>query len=256
MLKKNKDICIVLSLIVICLGIGDILMASYVYRSSVGGLFQAEMGVVWDALNVVVTAMVGVATIIISRKLAKLEEKQADIEIKQNRLYTEPHILVDSIEISSVEGELSADRTQFKTLKGVDYPYYSNIRDESNLKDSVLITVSIVNTYEAFARVRFNEASFENLDGNKIAEYKMSTFGISKSHIMIPKDRSGKIGFLLNRRLQDKLDNSKFLISTYLDNNFNECFKDTQNYVIWAVCEEKVSFMVCDIKQNSFEKVD
>lgn len=163
---------------------------------------------------------------------------------------------MDSIEISSVEGELSADRTQFKTLKGVDYPYYSNIRDESNLKDSVLITVSIVNTSEAFARVRFNEASFENLDGNKIAEYKMSTFGISKSHIMIPKDRSGKIGFLLNRRLQDKLDNSKFLISTYLDNNFNECFKDIQNYVIWAVCEEKVSFMVCDIKQNSFEKVD
>lgn len=76
MLKKNKDICIVLSLIVICLGIGDILMASYVYRSSVGGLFQAEMGVVWDALNVVVTAMVGVATIIISRKLAKLQKNR------------------------------------------------------------------------------------------------------------------------------------------------------------------------------------
>ena len=258
-MKCSKFMYVIHIIIAIILFAGVFLFAAYVYKfdplSPISEIFHAKADVVWTALGVIVTAMVGVATVIISSKLAKLQESQAKMEMKQEQLFTEPHILVNSIETSLPEIEYSADHTEIKTLKGVDYPYYNNIKDKDKLTDIALITVSVVNTSEAFTRMRFNEASFESEKDNKIAEYNMTTFGVHENHIMIPKGNSGKIGFLIDRQLIKNLEGTTFSFSTYLDNNFNECFIDTQKYYICDVCDEKVSFIVCSIKDNKFERI-
>ena len=252
---KNRCVCIAICLVIVSV----ILVVTCIYKydlwSFIKVIFRAKFEGVWNALDVVVSAVVGILTVTISSKLSKVQERQSYMEMKQNQLTTEPHILVDNIEVMSAEGELSADKTKFKTIKGVDFPYYINIQDNVDLLDSVLIVVSFVNTSEAFARIRFNELVFRNSEGNKIWECNISTLGVNKNHVMLPKGKSAKIGFVINRSLLSKLEGARFSISTFLDNNFNECFKDIQNYYISAICEEKVSFMVCDVKENSFEKI-
>ena len=260
--RKNsyKAICVWLGIIAALLLCGVILFAAYVYKfdplSPISELFQADANVIWSAIDVIATAAVGVVTVVISHRLANLQEKQALMEKEQHRLNTEPHILVDAIEIKSVDYELTADGSRIKTIKGIDYPYYSNILENDDLADTVMITITIVNTSEAFARVRFNEAKFKEYNGKAIAEYNISTVGIHENHIMIAKGASGRLGLLISKELIEKIENTEFFISTYLDNNFNDCFKDIQKYHIVGICEEKVSFMVCDMKENSFEKIE
>lgn len=209
----------------------------------------------WNAIDVIVAAFVGVNTVIVSYKLAKLQKKQAAIEMEQHRLFTEPHVFVDNIEISSVQYENNAENSEMKTIKEVNYPYYANGSVDENQDNIVMITFTFVNTSEAFARVRFNEASFGNDGGCDNMKYDISSCGVHENHIMLKKAATGKIGLLLNKELVGKLEGKKITISVFLDNNFNECFKDTQSYYISAVCEEKVSFMVCNRAENSFEKV-
>lgn len=262
MVNKNKDICTKhrCVCIAVCLNIVSvILVVTCIYKydlwSFIKVIFQEKFEGVWNVLDVVASTVVGILTVTISSKLSKVQARQSNMEIKQNQLTTEPHILVDNIEVMSAEGELSADKTKFKTINGVDFPYYINIQDNVDLLDSVLIVVSFVNTSEAFARVRFNKLVFKDPEENIIGEYSISTVGVNKNHVMLPKGKSGKIGFVINRNLLSKLEGTRFSISTFLDNNFNECFKDIQNYYISAICEEKVSFMVCDVKENLFEKI-
>lgn len=259
---KNKYlwICIWLAIIAILLLCGVILFAAYVYKfdplSLFSTLFQTDANVIWSAINVVATAVVGAATVVVSVKLAKLQEGQAHIEKQQYRLQTEPHILIDSLEIHPAECELTADRKTIKTIKDVDYPYYVNTLEDSNLSNSSIITVTIVNTSEAFTRMRFNEAIIKHNDETIIAKYNISTFGAHKNHTMLKQGCSGKIGLLIGNDILNKLRGTQFTISTYLDNNFNECFKDTQSYRIFDVCEERVTFMPLSIRKNTFTKIE
>lgn len=252
---KHRCVCIAICLAIVSIILGGVCIYMFDLWSFIKVIFQAKFEGVWNALDVVVSAVVGILTVTISSKLSKVQEKQSDMEIKQKQLTTEPHILVDNIEVMSAEGELSADKTEFKTIKEIDFPYYINIQDNVDLLNSVLIVVSFVNTSEAFARVRFNKLVFKDPEENKIGEYNISTVGVNKNHVMLPRGKSSKIGFVLNRNLLSKLNGARFSISTFLDNNFNECFKDIQNYYICGICEERVSFMVCDVKENSFEKI-
>lgn len=259
---KNKYlwICIWLAIIAVLLLCGVILFAAYVYKfdplSLFSALFQTDANVIWSAINVVATAGVGVATIVVSVKLAKLQEGQAHIEKQQHLLQTEPHILIDSLDVRTAECELTADRKMIKTIKDVDYPYYVNTLEDGNLSNFSIITVTIVNTSEAFARLRFDEAIIKQNDETIIAKYNISTFGAHKNHTMLKQGGSGKIGLLIGNDLLNKLRGTQFTFSTYLDNNFNECFRDEQSYHISDVCEERVTFMPLDISKNTFKKIE
>ncbi len=260
MKSKNRWICIWLAVIAGILFCGLVLFAAYVYKfnllSPISEIFHADASVVWTALNAIATVVIGIAAFVINKKLESLQEKQVVIVTEQHRLLTEPHILVDNIEKCKAEMELSADGRYLKALKDIDYPYYSNIYEEDALTNVVLITVSIINTSEAFARVRFNEASFKDCQGNFIANYNGTTFGVHKNHLMIKKGETGKIGLLLRNDLLSELQGTKFTISTFLDNNFNECFNDIQHYELSFLCDEKVSFRPCTIEDNSFRKIE
>lgn len=259
-MSSNKGICIWLGIIAFLLFCGVLLFAAYVYKfdplSPFFELFKADAEVFWSALNVLVTMGVGIAMVIVSLKLSKLQATQAYVETQQHLLQTEPHILVDSIDINVANWEMTSDQTKLKTLRNIDYPYYTNAFENDNLTDFSIITITIINTSEAFARLRFNEAIFNNTDENIIAKYNSTTVGVHKHHIMLKRGDSCQIGLLIDNKLLNKLSGVKFTLSTYLDNNFNECFIDEQSYYIFDVCEDKTSFMPSDISKNKFKKIE
>jgi len=258
--NSTKGICICLGIIAFLLLCGVILFAAYIYKfeplSLFAALFQTNANVIWSAINVVATAGVGIATVIVSIKLAKLQEGQAHIEKQQHLLQTEPHILIDSLEVCAAECELTADKKILKTIKGIDYPYYINTLEDNHLTNFSIITVTIINTSEAFARLRFDEAIIKQNDESIIAKYNISTFGAHKNHTMLKRGGSGKIGLLIGNDILSKLSGTQFTLSTYLDNNFNECFRDEQSYHISDVCEERVTFMPLSISKNTFKKIE
>ena len=260
MKNQNRGICIWLGIIAFLLLCGVVLFAAYIYKfdplSLVSVLFQTDANVIWNAINVVATIGVGIATVVVSSKLAKLQEGQAHIEKKQHLLLTEPHILVDSVEVSIAECELTTDRTMIKTIIGVNYPYYVNILESNEFTNFSVITVTFVNTSEAFTRLRFKEAIIKHNDDDIIAKYNGSTFGAHRNHIMLSKEESGKFGLLIGDGLLPKLRGTILTIATFLDNNFNECYVDEQSYFISDVCEEIITFMPYDIGKNVFMKLE
>ena len=262
-MKSNKNnhlgICICLACIAVLLLCGVILFAAHIYKfdplSVFCVLFQTDANVIWSAINVIVTAWVGIATIVISSKLAKLQVGQSKMDAEQHRLQTEPHILIDSIEISPAICNYTSDRKRIKTIEGVEYPYYVNTLEDHDFSGSSIMTITVVNTSEAFACLSFDKACIKHNNEEPIAQYNISTFGAHKNHIMLRRDGFGKIGLLINNDLLRTLRGTKLTFSTYLRNNFNERFWDEQHYHISDVCEEMVTFMPYDISKNTFMKI-
>ena len=162
--------------------------------------------------------------------------------------------MIDQIEIIPAVCELTRDGKSVKTVKGIDYPYYINNLEDNHLTNLSIITLTFVNTSEAFARLRFDNAIIKQPD-NTIANYNISTFGAHKNHIMLKKESSGKIGLLIGNESLARLKGAKITISTYLDNNFNNCYLDEQSYQIMGVYEETVTFMPNSIVENSFKQL-
>lgn len=263
-MKKEKSkylgICIWLAIIAFLLLCGVVLFAAYVYKfdplSLVSALFQTDANVIWSALDVIVTGLVGVFTIIVSVKLAKMQEGQARIEEQQHSLYTEPHILIDALSICPAECELTSDGKAIKTIKDVNYPYYVNKLEDNHLTDFSVITVTFVNTSEAFARLRFDKAVIKHSDDDIVASYNISTFGAHRNHVILKSGASGQIGLIIRNSSLSKLRGTKLTISTYLDNNFSECFWDEQSYHISDQCEGVVTFMPYDVSKNIHKKIE
>ena len=78
--------------------------------------------------------------------------------------------------------------------KGVDYPYYVNNLESDHLTNFSVITVTFINTSEAFARLRFDKAIIKHNDDSIVASYNISTFGAHRNHVMLKKR-----GFWQNR---------------------------------------------------------
>lgn len=140
-------------------------------------------------------------------------------------------------------------------IKNIDYPYYVNRLENDHIRNFSIITVTFVNTSEAFTRLRFDEATIKHNDDDVVARYNMSTFGAHRNHVMLKKGDTGKVGLLIGNDLLDQLRGTKLTIASYLDNNFRECFWDEQSYHISDVCEETVTFMPIDVSKNIFKKV-
>ena len=257
--NKHFGICLWLAVIAFLLFCGVILFAAYVYKfdplSLVSELFKTDANVIWSAINVVATAGVGAATVYVSVKLAKMQEGQAHIEEQQHLLQTEPHIIIDLLDVRPAECELTSDGKRIKTVKNIDYPYYVNRLEEDHIRNFSIITVTFINTSEAFARLRFDEATIKHNDDDVVARYNMSTFGAHRNHVMLKKGDIGKVGLLIGNDLLEQLRGTKLTIASYLDNNFRECFWDEQSYHISDVCEEAVTFMPIDVSKNVFKKV-
>lgn len=260
MKNQNRWICIWLAVIAILILCGVFLFASYVYKfdplTPFMELFQTDANVTWSAISVFATAGVGIAAVIVSNKLAKIQQGQARIEKQQHLLQTEPHILIDSLDVCGTACELTADKKMIKTIKGVDYPYYVNNLGSDKLTNFSIIAVTFVNTSEAFARLRFDKAIIKQNDDSVVASYNISTFGTHRNHVMLKKEGSGKIGLLIGNDLLAKLGGTKLTISVFLDNNFNECYWDEQSYYISDVCEGNVTFMPYSISKNVFKKIE
>lgn len=260
MKNQNKWICIWLAVIAALILCGVILFAAYVYKfdplTPFTELFQTDANVIWSAINVVATAGVGIATVFVSIKLAKMQEGQARIEEQQHLLQTEPHIFIDSLDVCSTVCELTADKKMIKTIKGVDYPYYVNNLESDHLTNFSVITVTFINTSEAFARLRFDKAIIKHNDDSIVASYNISTFGAHRNHMMLKKEGSGKIGLLIGNELLAKLRGTKLTISVFLDNNFNDCYWNEQSYHISDVCEGNVTFIPHDTSKNVFKKIE
>ena len=113
--NKSKWICFWLAMIAVLILCGVILFAAFIYkfdpRSPISELFQTDASVIWDAINVFATTGVGIATVAVSVKLQKIEKEQ-------HLLQTEPHILIDFLDIRPAEWERTVDKAVNKTIKG------------------------------------------------------------------------------------------------------------------------------------------
>ena len=131
-MKKDKNsnfsICVWLGIISFILFCGVIIFAAYLYKfnplSMFSDIFHLDKSIGWNALEALGTICIGVVTIWLSSKVSKFQENQANIQNMQNMLYIEPHILVDSFVLLSAECELNNEKTEIKSLKGIDYPFF------------------------------------------------------------------------------------------------------------------------------------
>lgn len=267
--SRSWWICFWLAVIAIILFAGVILFAAYIYKfdplSTFTQLFNTDAEVIWAALGVVVTGCIGVMTLQINKSLrevqdrqASIQEKQAEIASRQDQLYSEPHIMLESIKVKKVDAELTADKRQIKGIKDFNYPYYENREEEVNFSQISMIEIVLKNTSEAFARLRFKEAIIASgvKDEQGIASFNESSFGYPATQVMIAKGESATIGLVIGTSRIPDLKHSKITISTYLDSNFRETFIDTQSYQITGVCEGAVRFMPWDMSKNEFRKIE
>lgn len=256
--KENFWICFWLAVISVTILIGVIVFTAYLYKfeplSLFSTLFAVDSNVVWVAINSIATIVIGGTTICINSKLSKVQQQIA-IENKQHLLYTEPHILIDSFEVIPASYQLTSGKEQIKTIMNFYEPYYTNKEEELDFNNFSLLIISFVNTSEAFLRLRFNEATILK-SGKRIAYFNGSSFGIHKDYIMLRRGEAGKIGLVINSALLYQLNHSQITVSTFLDNNFRETYKDSQSYTILDVCEGSVFSMPNDTTKNSFDKVE
>ncbi len=261
-MKKDKNsnfsICVWLGIISFILLCGVIIFAAYLYKfnplSMFSHIFHLDESVGWNALEALGTIGIGLATLWLSSKVSKFQENQANIQNMQSMLYIEPHILVDSFELFSAEYELNDKKTEIKTLKGIDYPFFTNRKENLDLNDMYILAITFINTSEAFARLRFNEATITN-GSEIIGSFNMSTFGTHKNHIMLKKEECKTIGLVINSESKKKLRGSKITISCFLDNNYNSTFKDVQSYILTSESDGMISFMPTKLSDNTYEEV-
>lgn len=262
-MKKDKNkylwICIWLAIIAILLLCGVILFAAYIYRfdplTPFVEIFSFKGDVFWSATNALATIGIGVATIFINKRLSSVQEKQAKIELQQKTLYTEPHVLIDSFKVISTGLQLTVNGKEIKAIKNFDYPYFINRAEEFNYNDFSVLSITFVNTSEAFARLRFDSATI--IRGEEtIGEFNFSSFGTPKFHIMLRKGESGTIGLLVNNSLLPKINGTFITVRTILDNNFRESFRDQQSYLLSRICEGDVTFIPNDISKNVYELIE
>lgn len=209
----------------------------------------------WTSLSALGTLLGTIAAIIIGIYTLKLNNKLHEIENTQLRLYTEPHVMLNSISISRVDFETSIDNSKIKGIAKFPYPYYSELKSPPNLASSVLIVLDVVNTSFAFARLRFDSAKFTDNNQICLAEYNLSTIGTHINHIMLPTnnfDSSAKLGLIIDSKNINLLAGSKLTLSYFLDNNFGDHFKEVQHQYITDITDDIVSFYPCDFKNNEF----
>lgn len=269
--KKNKllnNICFWLFVIAVLLLIGLILFSVYLYKLDLikfidfrsllydeNDSFNPDL--FWSALASIGTVIGTIATIIVGIFTIKISQKMHNIEEKQNQLYTEPHTFINTIKVQPAWFELSDNTQKLKGLKDFKHPFYNDKGEDIDLTHSSIIVLEFINSSEAFARLRFNNAVFKN-NTDIVASFDMSTFGTHTNHIMVSNDNNpntAKIGLLLTTRKLSTLQNTTFTISYFLDNNFGECFKETQNYMISDITDDTVSFYPIDFRKNSYEKM-
>lgn len=256
--KTNFSICVWLGIIAFLLLCGVILFAAYLYKfnplSMFEEIFYLDKAVGWTALNAIGTIIIGVVTIIISSKVAKMQIEQSEIQELQSKLYTEPHILIDSITLESAECDIDNSGKIIKSIKNIDYPFFTDRIDKLELSEISLISITFINTSEAFARLRFNEATITQ-DEKTIAKFDLSTFGIHKQHLMLQKNNIGKIGFVINDKKIDKLNHVQLTVSCFLDNNYNRTYKDKQSYILFNQVDGLFSFMPTNLKEKTYIKL-
>lgn len=261
-MKKDKNsnfsICVWLGIISFILLCGVIIFAAYLYKfnplSMFSHIFHLDESVGWNALEALGTIGIGLATLWLSSKVSKFQENQANIQNMQSMLYIEPHILVDSFELFSAEYELNDKQTEIKTLKGIDYPFFTNRKENLDLNDMYILAITFINTSEAFARLRFNEATIKK-DNEKIGEFNMGTFGTHKNHIMIGKGESKKIGLVISGSTKERLRGTEIKVSCFLDNNYNSTYNDKQSYILANVSDGNISFYPMSSAENSYAKL-
>lgn len=259
MKNQNKWICFWLGIIAFMLLIGVILFAAYVYKfdplTPFTEIFSLKGDVFWSAANAIATAAIGIATIFINKGLSKVQEKQAKIELQQKTLYTEPHVLIDSFKVISTGIQLTNNGKEIKAIKDFDYPYFINRAGEFNYNDFSVLSVTFINTSEAFARLRFDSATITRGE-EIIGEFNFSSFGTPKFHIMLRKGESGTIGLLVNNTLLPEINGTFITVRTILDNNFRESYRDEQSYLLSRICEGDVTFIPNDISKNKYELIE
>lgn len=249
--------------------LGIVLFAAYIYKfdplTTFTQLFSTDAGVIWSALGVIVTGIIGAITFRINVSLREVQERQADIQDKQadiayrqDQLYSEPHIMLESIKVIDADVEFTEDKRQIKGVKGFDSPYFVNRNENLNFDDLSIVVISFQNTSEAFARLRFKEATITKgaKNAQSIAVFNGSTFGFSTTQVMLNKGESASIGLVIGTSKVSDLHQTEITISTYLDNNFKETYLDTQIYHISGVCEGNVRFMPWNMRKNEFRKIE
>lgn len=267
-IKVFSNICFWLCIIAALLLVGIVLFAVYLYKVNIislidlSTLFTNENGVFdfsvfWTAISAISAVIAVIVAFFIGKRQIEISDKVANIEDWQNRLYIEPHTIVNDISTSEVVWEKSEDGTKIRSIKDCGFPYYTELITKTDLNDYILLKIDFFNTSEAFARLRFDEAQFVNED-KVVAKFNMSTMGTHVNHIVVStksSQGSSSVGLLLSKELVKKLRGASMTVSCFLDNNFNNCYRETQSYFISDIVDNKVSFYPISVDKNEFKKI-
>ena len=208
-----------------------------------------DMQIFWSAISAMIALGVGIVTLSLNKKLKDIQATQIAIQKEQADLHTIPHIMIDSVTYEKTKLEPNRDRTKYKTLENVDYPFFNNTVDEIDFDNMVLLKMSLVNTSEAFARIRLSKMKIEK-DSTIIATFNGSTFGEHNHHAFLKKDSQTTIGFVVNQSLLSNLDHATVTASFLLDNNFDKTYKQTQTITFISVSDDYITFMQTTSEQN------
>lgn len=241
-----NNVCFWLFIISLLLLSAIILFAVYLYKidiiSSLGikNLFENkdgtfDMGIFWTAIGAVGAILIGVFTVKNSISLYKLQKEQHD-------LTTIPRIMLKDISIKEdISISTNAAHTVYKTIEGIDYPYYSDtITPINSFGNLAMIVAEIINTSEAFSKVYLSNVTICK-DGEKICEFNGSTFGFPNNTLFVDKHESGKIGLVVDKSVLSKISHSEMKIALFLRNNFDKTYIDTHTYCLLSICDDAVT---------------
>lgn len=242
-----------LSIIALGIFIGIILFSFYLYKKEMIKIFDLrvfitnengyyDMQIFWSAISAIIALGVGVATLNLNRKLKKIQQKQAE-------LYSIPHTMIDDVKYEKAVLEMNRGCTRCKSLKNIDYPFFNNTIGKMDFDNMILVKISLVNTSDAFARIRLCQLQIEK-SSNIIAIFNGNTFGDHNHHAFLKQYSKTTIGFVINQSLLPELENATITLSCFLDNNFNETYKETQTITLISVSDDYITFMPTLSKQN------
>lgn len=266
--RMYQNVCFWLCVIAILLFVGVVLFGVFLHQKSFITLIDFkslfcnsegafDSAIFWSAISAIAAIIAAIIAYIIGKKTIEISNKVANIEHEQSRLYTEPHTIVNAISVQSVVWSTSADGKKIKTIKDCNFPYYTELTSTSDLNDLVMLKIDFINTSEAFARLRFNEAEFKEQE-KIIAKFNMSTMGTHANHIIVPINSSqsvSSIGLILHKESIKSLRGTALKLSCYLDNNFNSCYLETQNYLVADITDDFVSYYPINYNENRYEKI-
>jgi hypothetical protein len=175
-----------------------------------------DWGIFWTFVGAVGSIFVAVLAYILSRRLAKIQVQQYDMEAT-------PFIMLRNVALKSTH--VLTENRIFVGFEGINFPYFKdNITpDAASSGSPKYFEIELMNTSKTFTRVIFRDCEFEN-KGEILLGFNGSTNSIRCNDLFLEQNSVGSIGLVFSDN-GCSLKGSEVKLNLLLRNNYGDVFE-------------------------------